>query len=644
MWEKGNSTSEFARMSALTKGRRAIAAVALLLAVIAAGVSVFIAATGGFVWRWGPLRISAREITNPTVVAVLGAVAAWLLSTRDERRGFAVTVVDVVRDPRRLRLSQQARRYTAPLTASTAALAVVMFGLLKGSFVAGGADAYGYVSQADLWISRRLIVRQPFAREMTWPYAAETLAPLGYRPYRPAARGTDIVPICSPGLPMLMAVFKMLAGPRGVFFVVPLLAGLAVWATYVMGRRLAGPLVGASAAVLLAASPSFLIETTAPGSDVPVTAWWACAFALLTLEGRAAVLGAGIATAMAILTRPNLAPLGAVPCAFLVWRTWREPSAPALQRLILFAAGSLPGLIAVAAINRHLYGSPLVSGYGTLDDIYDLAHLPANLARYPRWLLTAQTPIILLSLASPFFLRRHLADASAVRRARAIAGMWLCCIGAVFGAYLFYQPFDDWVYIRFLLPANPPLLVLSVVALFGLVSAWSRVPSGSRAVVGLGAVVAVASYTLNYTIDRGLLNFWKADQRYVATGEYISDHLPERAVLISMQHSGTARYYSGRTTVRYDVMPPTRLEWVVEELRRLGYYPYFLLDDWEEPRFRERFQRRTALGRLDWPPVAIISGRVKIYDPADRDAASPNRAGVPEVVSDLRRTRVPRTF
>jgi hypothetical protein len=69
--------------------------------VVAAGVSVFIAATGGFVRRWGPLRISARAITNPTVVAVLGAVAAWLLSTRDERRGFAVTVVDVVRDPRR---------------------------------------------------------------------------------------------------------------------------------------------------------------------------------------------------------------------------------------------------------------------------------------------------------------------------------------------------------------------------------------------------------------------------------------------------------------------------------------------------------------------------------------------------------------
>ena len=168
----------------------------------------------------------------------------------------------------------------APIVVAAAIVASVTFGLRQGLFVAAASDAYGYVSQADLWARGSPIVRQPFARDMTWPNAAETLAPLGYRPYRPAPHGTDIVPLYAPGLPMVMAIFKLLGGPRAVFLVVPLLGGLAIWATYLMGRRLAGPLVGASAAILLASSPPFLFEIVSPTSDVPATAWWALALGI----------------------------------------------------------------------------------------------------------------------------------------------------------------------------------------------------------------------------------------------------------------------------------------------------------------------------------------------------------------------------
>src|SRR5437660_1517466 len=80
-----------------------------------------------------------------------------------------------------------------------------------------------------------------------------------------------------------------------LFRVVPLLGALAVWATYAMGRRLGGPLVGAASSVLLAASPSFLFEVTSPTSDVPVTAWWAATLGLLLIDGPAAALAAGVA-------------------------------------------------------------------------------------------------------------------------------------------------------------------------------------------------------------------------------------------------------------------------------------------------------------------------------------------------------------
>jgi hypothetical protein len=64
------------------------------------------------------------------------------------------------------------------LIAGSACVAVVLLGLLRGTFVAGGADSHGYVSQADLWARGRLIVEQPYARDMTWPNAAATLVPL----------------------------------------------------------------------------------------------------------------------------------------------------------------------------------------------------------------------------------------------------------------------------------------------------------------------------------------------------------------------------------------------------------------------------------------------------------------------------------
>ena len=164
---------------------------------------------------------------------------------------------------------------------------------------------------------------------MTWPNATASLAPLGYRPHTANPADKDIVPIYSPGLPMLMAVFKSIAGSRAVFWVVPLLGGLALWATYLLGARLAGPAVGAAAAVLMAASPTFLFEVVSPTSDVPCTAWWALALALVTFEGRWPALAAGIAAGLAILTRPNLVPLAAVPAAMLVWRSIESRSAPA---------------------------------------------------------------------------------------------------------------------------------------------------------------------------------------------------------------------------------------------------------------------------------------------------------------------------
>jgi Dolichyl-phosphate-mannose-protein mannosyltransferase len=533
----------------------------------------------------------------------------------------------------------------APIVVAAAIAASVTFGLRQGLFVAAASDAYGYVSQADLWARGSPIVRQPFARAMVWPNAAETLAPLGYRPYRPAPHGTDIVPLYAPGLPMVMAIFKLLGGPRAVFLVVPLLGGLAIWATYLMGKRLAGPLVGASAAILLASSPPFLFEIVSPTSDVPGTAWWALALGLLMVEGRAPAFGAGVATGLAILTRPNMVVLAAVPGTLLLWQAFRArfrhqeptpghaPPVSATARAMLFAAGSIPACIAVALINWRLYGSPLASGYAPFTVLFNWSHVWPNLARYPRWLLETETPFVLLALIAPFVLQPIPAARLDQPSPRTTAVVWLCFIATVFLSYLFYLPFDEWWYLRFLLPAYPPILVLSSIALVRLLTPFARVTPDAKAFAAAAVVALVARHGVDYAVERGASDLWKAEQRYLTVGEYVASALPERAVLVCMQHSGAARYYSGRITVRYDLMRPTDLDLVVEELRRLGYYPYLVLDDWEEAKFRDRFQGQSALARLDWTPVAQLhANQVRIYDPADRQPGRPDRPRTPDVV------------
>src|SRR5439155_3148307 len=127
----------------------------------------------------------------------------------------------------------------------------VFVGIFYGSFAAAGSDSYGYVSQASLWLSGNLHVRQPWVEQMSWPARDWSFAPLGYRPSSPD--GT-IVPTYSPGLPMVMAVFLRVFGANGPFYVVPVLGALALWVTYLLGVELTrSRTVGACAALLLLA-------------------------------------------------------------------------------------------------------------------------------------------------------------------------------------------------------------------------------------------------------------------------------------------------------------------------------------------------------------------------------------------------------
>jgi hypothetical protein len=121
------------------------------------------------------------------------------------------------------------------------------------------------------------------------------------------------------------------------------------------------------------------------------------------------------------------------------------------------------------------------------------------------------------------------------------------------------------------------------------------------------------------TRDLGAYNQAKAEHRAVTVADYTRRSLPERSVLISLQHSGSIRWYADHLSLRYDWLDPAWLDRAIATLRERGYTPFILLEEWEEASFKARF-RSQVHGRLDWPPKADVdeSIRVRLYDPADR--------------------------
>jgi hypothetical protein len=189
-------------------------------------------------------------------------------------------------------------------------------------------------------------------------------------------------------------------------------------------------------------------------------------------------------------------------------------------------------------------------------------------------------------------------------------------------SYLFYLPFgrEEWGYLRFLLPAYPPLLVLAVaVTVETLGLAIGR--DGARTAAASIVCIALAGWQVRSSVERGALAAGLIERRYVDVGRYIDFALPSNSVFISSLHAGSIRYYSGRLTLNYDRLERRWLDDAVVELRARGQHPFIALEEGEEPSFRNRFQEVNALGRLDWPPMAERHEpiRVRIYDPADRE-------------------------
>jgi hypothetical protein len=496
----------------------------------------------------------------------------------------------------------------APLVTAGACTAVFCLALAFGSRTASGADSLGYVSQAYLWRDGSLHVEHPLFGGVPWPHAPLVATPLGFRP---GDNGT-VVPSYPAGVPLIMAALLLVVGSCGPYLVSPLFGVLLVSMTYVLGRRLSGrAAVGATAALFMASSPAFLFNVMWPMSDTVTAALWTASLAVLTWPGRRAAIAGGVLAGAAILARPNLFPLaGAGALAALLWpgNGWRNAD---WRRAFLYGlSGAVPAAMVVALLNDSLYGSPLLSGYGPAQSLYAASFLWPNVKNYVTALLRSEVFVLwLLALPVVPALR---AQPAASRPAALPAVVFVALVGL---SYLLYLPFAEWWYLRFLLPAFP-LLFVAASAGFVALLARARRPI---AVAALGiALLLMVVLRVQFAGRHHAFTVGAGEDRYLAVARFVDRALAPGSVLLSMQHSGSLWFYSGRATLRYDFLTPERLPSAIEWLKNQGLHPYIVLDASEEEAFKTRFSAVGPLGQLDLRVVGEMRQPVpvRIFDAA----------------------------
>ncbi len=555
----------------------------IILLVIAAASTLWslgVWLAGGFRVPLGTLSIASTDPLRPLAAAAVAAI------------GYAI-----VSGAARVRRDVSALSHLSVPLAVLLSLCPAVTGLARNSWTAAGSDSYAYVSQADLWLRGTQTVPVPIADAVPWPDAVWSFTPYGFRP---AASGSALVPMTAPGLSLMMAAAKAVAGHCAMFWIVPMTGALLVWMTFLIGRRLHSDGVGLAAAWLMATSPAFLAMLVSPMSDVPAAAFWAVAIYFTCGSHRSGV-AAGVAASAAILIRPNLAPLAAV--LFVGCLHSRRRSA-------FFLAGALPGCLLVAWVNRSVYGSPFSSGYGDLSSLFSLANVPVNLVRYGGWFMKSQTPIALVGFVALFFnsQQSRLLGAFAV---------------AVVALYLAYVPFDAWWYLRFLLPAWPAICVGTAALLMRRVTFWS---------LGVVILMMVGIHGIVFAAANGAFPTGEGDHRYATIGKLIEQFTDPSSVILTGQNSGPTRYYGGRITMRFDRLDEAWLDRSVAWLSEHGRRPYFLLEEWELPLFQQRFAEKNTLGALPLTPVLAyhapgVPGRVYLFDPARPDG--PTHTAIP---------------
>jgi hypothetical protein len=144
-----------------------------------------------------------------------------------------------------------------------------------------------------------------------------------------------------------------------------------------------------------------------------------------------------------------------------------------------------------------------------------------------------------------------------------MAAVLLAWAGGIVAVYTFYyHTHEAWWYLRFLLPAFPPVIVG---ALWAGVLSWRRLcpgPRAARAAPALAVLLAllVVVHNTYWTRRLGALESGRSERVYDEVAAWATMHLPANAVVLTRQASGAFFYHTAFPIVRWDVCERAALE------------------------------------------------------------------------------------
>jgi hypothetical protein len=477
-----------------------------------------------------------------------------------------------------------ARKVPAPFVESMAAFpwfrsvllaGFVGYAILLATHVgayAGGSDSSSYLNSARLLDSG--YATTPIRRSLNIPDEAgpeDSYIPLGFRP----AGSHAMVPITPIGLPlMVVGLARGIGWDAAPGWIIVGHALMGVLLTFWLARECAlSPGLAALAALLLASSPLYLFSSLQFMSDVPALVWTTMAVVLAWHNRRKSeylAALAGVALSMAVLIRPAnvlaLAPLAV--CLGTSYRRW-----------LWLIVGGVPGMLLLFWYNQSAYGHPLMTGYGDLSTEFSVSYLLPTLRHYGVWLPVFLTPLCVLALAVPMIVRRN----------PRLVTMLLAWIATFAGFYAFYShTHDAWPFLRFILPAFPPLIVVTVwVARVTLEKAGPLLPGGIRrhawAALAVTAVLVVI-HNHEWSRKNSVLQTGNVDRMSYDTAEWTRTHLPSGAAIVAMQLSGSLFYYTHFPVFRYDDFSPEGLRHLESAAAAHGVPLYAALHPFERER------------------------------------------------------------
>jgi hypothetical protein len=459
------------------------------------------------------------------------------------------------------------------------------------AYAVGGSDSSGYTRIARSLLKGDIAPRVAELDLLALPNDfARVFIPLAYDP---GARPGMMAPLYPVGLPLLLALGALIGGwEYGPFLVVPIVGTLGLLLFYLVGLELGlSRLFSVAGAVMLAASPTYLLLALQPMSDVVATLWalvviWA---SLRSRKRDGWAILAGAAFGMAFLTRPTNIIL-MIPILFTL------PLKP--KTLFYFFLGGLPLAGVFFAYNMTAYGHPLRTGYGQAGLLGDmmLSGFTVRFAHYRMWLTRTLGPLLLLGWLGVA------ADRKVHWRDR---GMLISWFGSFLLLYSFYNVYEAWWYTRFLLPGYPALVLgtlLVVRDIPGLLKNYLGEAHQTRLKwVALAILLGVTlSHERRYIRRFDLLSMGAGTSAHSASCRWANQTLPSQAVVVAMEMSGALKFYTERPILRWDCIYPPEWTVVKNHAAEKGYRWYALLLPLEIENAQKRLGGKwVKLGMLD---------------------------------------------